>query len=136
MYLVDTNVWLEGLLKQDKSDEARRFLEMTPPLALHITDFSFHSIGVVLARFARLDALLDFTKDLFIEAGVNLVSLTPEDVPDLASLIGKYKLDFDDAYQYLAAQQNGLTLVSFDNDFDRTDGGKKTPGQVLREAHK
>ena len=135
MYLVDTNVWLERLLKQDKSDEARRFLEMTPPPELYITDFSFHSIGVILARFERLDALLDFTKDLFIEAGVNLISLTPEDVPDLASLIGEYKLDFDDAYQYLAAQQNGLTLVSFDTDFDRTDGGKKTPGQILREAN-
>ena len=78
--------------------------------------------------------LLDFTRDLFIEAGVNLISLTPEDVPDLASLIGEYKLDFDDAYQYLAAQQNALTLVSFDTDFDRMDGGKKTPGQVLHEA--
>jgi len=44
--------------------------------------------------------------------------------------IDAYKLDFDDSYQYVAAEQNGLTLVSFDNDFDRTNKGKKTPAEI------
>jgi predicted nucleic acid-binding protein len=40
-------------------------------------------------------------------------------------------LDFDDAYQYVAAEKRDLTLVSFDSDFDRTRRGRKTPGEVL-----
>ena len=42
-------------------------------------------------------------------------------------------LDFDDAYQYVAAETHNLTLVSFDADFDRTERGRKTPADVLKE---
>lgn len=134
MYLVDTNVWLERLLDQDKSEEVGLFLERTSPRELHVTDFAFHSIGVVLARLARVDVLVDFVQDVFIDAGVRLVSIKPSDTQALVDAMNDSKLDFDDAYQYLAAQQNELTLVSFDSDFDRTDKGKKTPGQILRES--
>lgn len=41
-------------------------------------------------------------------------------------------LDFDDAYQYVAAEKYTLTLISFDTDFDRTERGKKTPGEIKR----
>jgi predicted nucleic acid-binding protein len=134
MYLVDTNVWLERLLNQEKADDVRRFLEHTSPRNLYITDFTFHSIGVILARLARLEALIDFAQDLFVEGGVNLIAIKPENTPDLVTVMNEYKLDFDDAYQYLAAQYEGLTLVSFDSDFERTDGGKKTPSEILRDA--
>lgn len=36
-----------------------------------------------------------------------------------------------DAYQYTAAEKYGLTLVSLDGDFDRTERGRKTPAEVL-----
>jgi len=45
----------------------------------------------------------------------------------------RMKLDFDDAYQYVAAEKHNLTLVSFDADFDRTDRGRKTPAELLEE---
>ena len=136
MYLVDTNVWLERLLNQDKAKEVARFLERISPRQLYVTDFTFHSIGIVLTRLARSEILIDFAQDLFVSSGVNLVTIRPEDAPDLVSLINEHKLDFDDAYQYLAAQQNGLTLVSFDSDFDRTDGGRRTPMEILREVER
>ena len=44
----------------------------------------------------------------------------------------QFRLDFDDAYQYVAAEKYGLTLVSFDADFDRTKPGRKTTDEVLR----
>jgi predicted nucleic acid-binding protein len=44
----------------------------------------------------------------------------------------QFRLDFDDAYQYVAAEKYGLTLVSFDADFDQTKLGRKTPDDVLR----
>ena len=60
MYLVDTNVWLERLLNQDKSDEVGRFLNEVSPRDVFITDFAFHSICVILTRLTRSEALLDF----------------------------------------------------------------------------
>ncbi|MBN2466385.1 PIN domain-containing protein [candidate division WOR-3 bacterium] len=47
----------------------------------------------------------------------------------------RFKLDIDDAYQYVAAKRHDLTLVSFDADFDRTDRGRKTPADILGEPH-
>jgi predicted nucleic acid-binding protein len=39
---------------------------------------------------------------------------------------GAAGLDFDDAYQYVAAEKHSMALVSFDADFDRTDRGRRT----------
>lgn len=47
----------------------------------------------------------------------------------------RFRLDFDDAYQYVAAEKHNLTLVSLDADFDRTERGRKTPTQILEEYH-
>ena len=66
MYLVDTNVWLERLLGQAKSDEVGQFLDQTPSNQLFITDFAFHSIGVILTRLKRNVALLDFVEDVLL----------------------------------------------------------------------
>ena len=44
--------------------------------------------------------------------------------------IDRFKLDFDDAYQYAAAKLNELQIVSFDRDFDRTDRGRKHPSEL------
>jgi predicted nucleic acid-binding protein len=50
MYLVDTNIWLERLLDQDKSESVRKFLDIVPSERLFISDFSFHSIGVTAEK--------------------------------------------------------------------------------------
>lgn len=46
-------------------------------------------------------------------------------------VIEKFDLDFDDAYQYVAAEKYGIELISFDSDFDQTKHGRKTPDEVL-----
>ncbi len=58
MYLVDTNVWLERLLGQERSKEVGRFLASTSSERLFVTDFAFHSIGIVLGKLNQNDALL------------------------------------------------------------------------------
>ena len=98
---------------------------------LRITDFAFHSIGVVLKRLNRPEALLTFVQDTFIDGGVALVRLAPTDMQGLVQVADRFNLDFDDAYQYVAAENHDLTLVSFDGDFDRTERGKKTPTEIL-----
>ena len=131
MYLVDTNVWLERLLDQEKSGIVGRFLDAVPSEQLSITDFAFHSIGISLRHLKRLDLLLQFVRDAFVEGDVVFVHLAPEDTERLVRVMNQFGLDFDDAYQYVAASKHALTLVSFDNDFDRTDRGRKTPGEAL-----
>ena len=43
----------------------------------------------------------------------------------------RFKLDFDDAYQYSIAERHDLTMVSFDTDLDRTERKRKTPLELL-----
>jgi predicted nucleic acid-binding protein len=61
MYLLDTNIWLERLLNQERADEVGLLLDAVPSDQLFMTDFA--------------------------------------------------------AYQYLAAEEYGASLVSYDRDF-------------------
>jgi predicted nucleic acid-binding protein len=131
MYLVDTNIWLERLLDQSRSEEVGQFLDHVPSNQLFITDFAFHSIGVILTRLGRAEILSQFAQDLFTDGSVVLVHLQPQETKRVIEVIGNFRLDFDDAYQYVAAERENLTIVSFDGDFDRTEHGKRTPAEVL-----
>ena len=132
MYLMDTNVWLERLLDQERSWEVGRFLDQVPSDQLFITDFSFHSIGIVLSRLNCVDAFLQFVRDAFIDGDVSIVRLSPEDMTKVVSAMQRFKLDFDDAYQYAVAERYGLTIVSFDSDFDHTERGRKLPKDLIK----
>jgi uncharacterized protein len=46
----------------------------------------------------------------------------------------KFKLDFDDGYQYVIAEQNNLVIVTLDRDFDKIPLGRKTPAEILAGA--
>ncbi len=134
MYLVDTNVLLEVLLDREKADEAEAFLRSVPAEKLFLSEFSFYSLGVFLFRQRRYEAFLQVVEDLFQVSAVHLVRLTPEHASLLTSVAQKFQLDFDDAYQYTVAMVYDLLIVSFDEDFDRTERGRKTPGDVVQEA--
>ena len=131
MYLLDTNVWLERLLDREHSEDVARFLNRIPGDHLFITDFSLHSIGVILARLKQAGALVRFLDDAFNYGAVRLVHLMPPDLAQVVERISQFHLDFDDAYQYVAAEKYDLILVSFDKDFDRTGRKRKTPGEIL-----
>ena len=126
-------MWLERLLDQERSEEVGRFLDQIPPAQYCLTDFAFHSIGISLLRLAKKDLLLKFVRDTISDQTVVLVRLGPEDIERVVAATESFKLDFDDAYQYVAAAKHDLTLVSLDADFDRTDRGRKTPADVLSE---
>ncbi len=76
------------------------------------------------------ETLLRFVQDVFVDGAVVIVHLEPQDSHHIVRVIEKFDLDFDDAYQYVAAEKNNLTIVSFDSDFDGTELGRKTPGMV------
>ena len=133
MYLVDTNVWLERLLDQTKANEVGHFLDRISSERLFITDFAFHSIGVVMVKLERKDGLFRFVQDTLIDGAVSLIHLEPGDTQHLLRIIEQFGFDFDDAYQYSAAEKYNLTMVSFDSDFDRTPRGRKTPAEIRKE---
>jgi predicted nucleic acid-binding protein len=43
MFLLDTSIWLELLLEQEKADQVRRLLESYSAQQFALTDFSFVS---------------------------------------------------------------------------------------------
>ena len=131
MYLVDTNIWLERLLDQDRSEEVGQFLDQTPTDQLLMSDFTLHSIGVILSRLDRQSVLLRFVDDVFVEGGVTLVTVQPVAMHRVVAVMEQFSLDFDDAYQYVGAEQADAVIVSFDSDFDRTDRRRGTPTDIL-----
>jgi len=135
LFLIDTNIWLEQLLNQERSIEVAEFLSIVPSNYLFITDFSFHSIGVIASRLNRIDIFRKFVHDTFIDGSVGLITLLPSHMENLLKYMEIYQLDFDDAYQLTVIKDYGLTLVSFDHDFDRTTEGRKTPAAALQEFH-
>jgi predicted nucleic acid-binding protein len=132
MFVVDTNVWLELLLEQEKAVEVRQFLEITEARLLAITEFSLYSIGIVLTRLKKDNVFEDFLLDTVEGSGVARVRLDIAGLNQLLAVRKKFQLDFDDAYQYVAAERYNLTLLSFDSDFDNTERGRKTPAAVMQ----
>ena len=130
MYLLDTNILLEFLLDQKSADDVEHLLRDAAPGTLYLSGFSLYSIGIVLIRRKMHDVFLRAVNDLLVEGGMRLVRLGARTMPDISEASRKYGLDFDDAYQYVAAEKRDLTIVSLDADFDRTERGRRTPAQV------
>jgi len=132
MYLLDSNIFLELLLDQDRADDVEKFLRSVPSERLNISEFSLYSVGIVLFRRKLFDVFVRFVEDIIITGGVRLLRLSTEEAKELAKVAQRFKLDFDDAHQYTIAERYGLTIVSFDSDFDRTERGRKTPRDLLK----
>jgi hypothetical protein len=65
-----------------------------------------------------------------------MVRLGSDDFGRIAKVAQQFRLDFDDAYQYVAAEKHNLVIVSFDSDFDRTERGRLTPDQALERIRR
>jgi len=116
MYLLDTNIFLEILLNQDKSKACELFINDNRG-NLAISDFSLHSIGVILLRNNKHDVFSSFAADIFekimiFSLPVNMYSTLPE-------YSKKTGLDFDDTYQCLVAKYYQLSIFTMDRDFEK-----------------
>jgi len=115
-FLVDTNVFLEILLSQDKKEHCKMFLNNNIGI-LNITDFSFHSIGVILFRYAKEDIFQKFIEDVI--PNIQLISLPMKWYMEVINAKRNLNLDFDDAYQYSTAKYYELTVATMDKDFKK-----------------
>jgi uncharacterized protein len=132
-YLVDTNIWLELLLNQEKAEVVSDFLKIVSPNQLFVSDFAIHSIGVILSRLKKLDTLNIFLTDLFVNGQIGQIALEPLDLITVADNIKKYNLDFDDSYQYTVSEKFDMTLVTFDKDFKTVGIKKKSPQEIINK---
>jgi predicted nucleic acid-binding protein len=134
MYLIDTNIFLEYILRRPRAKEVRDFFYRADLSKLNITDFSLHTIGVIYLREHKSAEFLTFINDDIIATGINVISLSPEHFSKITDAASRFHLDFDDAYQYAAADTHRLSIVSFDRDFDRTEKGRLEPQDLFRST--
>ena len=116
MYLTDSNVFLEIILGQAKEAKCKRFLEENTG-ALFISDFSLHSIGVILFRNGMEDKFQTFAEETV--RNIEMVSLPQSGYVDLRAIRAEWGLDFDDAYQFAVAREFGQTIATIDRDFKK-----------------
>ena len=129
--LLDTNIFLEVILDQKRANEARTLLSEVEGHEFYISDYSLHSIGLLLFRRGKHEVFRQFIKDMILGVGVAVIALSAHEMESLIEAARRFGLDFDDAYQYAVAERYGLTIVSFDGDFDRTERGRKVPKDLL-----
>ena len=132
MFLLDTNIWLERLLGQRQAEVVAELLDTLSPSDICMTDFTLHSIGVICNRLKQRDVFVKFVDDVLIDSNVLLVSIPANKMKRVVEIMDRFGLDFDDAYQYVAAELEKATIVSFDKDFDKTEQKRLTPMQVLK----
>ena len=115
-YLIDTNIFLEILLKQKKRTACKKFLNLHRE-HIGISDFSLHSIGVILFRQKKENIFLKFLNDLLPD--IKIISLPAGKYGDLVKRKKKSLLDFDDSYQFEVAKSHNLEIATMDRDFEK-----------------
>lgn len=117
MYLIDTNVWLEDLLLQQRADESDRLFKEIPSRLLYISSFALFSIGIILTNRKQQELFITLLNDLFNRGNVKILEPSIEDLQSISLLSKKSGLDFDDSFQAFIIVSRNLKLVSFDSDF-------------------
>ncbi|MDD5188487.1 MAG: PIN domain-containing protein [Methanoregula sp.] len=131
MFLVDTNIFLEVMLGQEKSAEVKDFFNRADFSSLFLSDFSLFSIGIMYFREKNPGPFIKLVNEDIGMCGISVVSLDLSAYPNMVSYANEYNLDFDDAYQYTVAERYNLAIVSFDHDFDRTKKGRVLPTDLF-----
>lgn len=121
MYLVDTNIFLEVLLARKRKSECKKFLKFLKDGRIDgiVTDFTVHSIIVLMDNFKKLDKLKVFLSSLRGYKGLHVYTTSLMDELNAVDIALENGLDMDDAIQYAVALKfNVKAIVSFDRHFD------------------
>lgn len=134
MYLIDTNIFLEVLLARSRREVCKSFLRevVNGNREGVVTDFTIHSIIVVMDSLKKLEALKTFLSSLTAYKGLRMLptSLSIE-IEAVKQALSK-GLDVDDAVQYSAAlSANVECIVSYDKHFDGLEIPRKIPEELV-----
>lgn len=94
--LVDTNIFLEVILDQQKAADVRALIAENQVHEFFISDYSLHSVGLLLFRRNKHDAFLQFLRDMVLNVGVSIAALSAENMEVVINAARKFKLDFVD----------------------------------------
>ena len=134
MHLIDTNVLLEVLLARERKESCKRLLRRLKEgeESGALTDFSIHSIIVIMDSFRKFAELKTFLSSLTSYKGLRIFPtnlLIEVRAIDIALEKG---LDMDDAIQYSAALSlKAESIVSYDKHFDNLDIPRKSPEEFI-----
>ena len=118
MYLYDTNIFLEILLDQDRSDSAIQALRlMSEDKPGWVTAFSIHAIEAILASANKNECTVDFLTAIVEHPYLSRYDTSSEEELAIAQSIPRVRLDFDDSLQLYVAKKLELSLVTFDAHF-------------------
>jgi predicted nucleic acid-binding protein len=115
-YLFDTNIFLEVLLGQEKNESCKSLLSDYQGTIL-LSEFSVHSIGVILFKQKKFSVFDGFMKD--IADNGTIITLPFKLYPKISVFAQKYQLDFDDAMQTAIALEFNYGIITIDRDFKK-----------------
>ncbi|MEO0129381.1 MAG: PIN domain-containing protein [candidate division WOR-3 bacterium] len=120
MVLLDTNIFLEVFLNQEKAEECALLLHQVEEGKIDalVTDYTIHSIGTIIDAMGKGDLLPAIFASLSAFKSLTLIQANLEEQSEIATLI-KDGLDFDDAYQVYFAKRYNVPIVSFDKHLDK-----------------
>jgi predicted nucleic acid-binding protein len=122
MHLIDTNIFLELLLNQEKREIAKNILTQLEKGEIEavISGFSLHSIEFILSIKKKRGVLKEFLQALHDFPNISVYHTTLEEDLEIIDLMEQTHLDFDDANQYYIAKKFAAEIITFDKDFKVT----------------
>lgn len=86
--LIDTNIFLEVLLNQENASQARALLQKSDIHELFMSDFSLHSIILILLRRKASELAMLFLADTAQSGSVGILRIIPGDFPESLPWLG------------------------------------------------
>jgi len=127
--LIDTNIFLEVQLNQEKAQEASEILEAVSKNSIqaYVTDFTIDSIVIIMEHYNKSPAEIKrFLVSLLAYEGLDFYQLSIFDKIKATEHMSSLQLDFDDACMYQTMQVLKITTIaSFDADFDKIPSIKR-----------
>jgi hypothetical protein len=119
MHLIDTNIFLELLLDQDKKQKAQGILSRmeSGELNVIISGFTLHSIEFILCVKGKHTILKEFIQALNQFPNLSVYHTSLEEDLEILEIVDRTSLDFDDANQYYIAKKFNAEIITFDRDF-------------------
>ncbi len=120
MLLIDTNIFLEYLLNNEKAERCEKiiFNEIDKGTEIIITRFTLYSIEIIMTENQLVKELDDFLNSIKLLSNIKIIDTNLEEDINIIEIIHETGLDFDDALQYLIAKNYNADIVSYDKHFD------------------
>jgi len=134
VYLIDTSVFVEVMLRRSRSLECKELLKMLRDGRVKgvVTDFTVYSIMVLLGKLGKLDELRNFLLSLTAYKGLYVYNTSISEKVKVVDIASETGLDIDDAIQYaVALSVNAEAIISFDKHFDNLKIPRKEPKDIV-----